>query len=117
MDNKRRFSYENISELEREIERKNYSLPLSSDIGVLNEPAAVAGRKIPNSLCLNPMEGHDADADGGPSALTFRRYRRHAEGGAGIIWLEATAVTERVTGRRSGNPKRRHEQPLLRLSH
>jgi len=99
-----RFNYENLSRLEREIERNNYSLPLSRDIDVLRERMEVAGKEIPNSLCLNPMEGHDADADGGPSALTFRRYRRYAEGGAGIIWLEATAVSE--SGR--GHPRELH---------
>ncbi|MCF7889914.1 hypothetical protein K9M78_01695 [Candidatus Bipolaricaulota bacterium] len=93
--NKRRFDYENLSELRQEIKRKSYSLPLCDDVDLLSEQVEVGGKVIPNSLCLNPMEGHDADANGGPSALTFRRYRRYAEGGAGIIWLEATAVTEK----------------------
>jgi NADPH-dependent glutamate synthase beta subunit-like oxidoreductase/2,4-dienoyl-CoA reductase-like NADH-dependent reductase (Old Yellow Enzyme family) len=38
------------------------------------------------------MEGADATADGAPGELTFRRYRRYAQGGFGLIWIEATAV-------------------------
>jgi 2,4-dienoyl-CoA reductase-like NADH-dependent reductase (Old Yellow Enzyme family) len=38
------------------------------------------------------MEGFDAEVDGAPSDLTFRRYGRYASGGAGTIWFEATAV-------------------------
>ncbi len=39
------------------------------------------------------MEGVDADErSAGPSELTFRRYRRYAEGGAGLIWFEAVVV-------------------------
>jgi len=38
------------------------------------------------------MEGCDGDAEGRPGKLTIRRYDRFAAGGAGLIWLEATAV-------------------------
>ena len=38
------------------------------------------------------MEGFDADDQGRPQKLTFRRYERYAAGGCGIIWFEATAV-------------------------
>jgi len=38
------------------------------------------------------MEGADGTFDGTPDELTFRRYRRFAEGGAGLIWIEAVAV-------------------------
>jgi len=38
------------------------------------------------------MEGCDSTLDGTPDELTFRRYRRFAEGGAGLIWVEACAV-------------------------
>jgi len=33
------------------------------------------------------MEGCDGEADGAPSDLTRRRYRRLAEGGAGLLWF------------------------------
>jgi NADPH-dependent glutamate synthase beta subunit-like oxidoreductase/2,4-dienoyl-CoA reductase-like NADH-dependent reductase (Old Yellow Enzyme family) len=38
------------------------------------------------------MEGCDGDSEGRPGTLTFRRYKRFAAGGAGIIWSEAIAV-------------------------
>ncbi|MBS3787925.1 MAG: hypothetical protein V5A79_02190 [Candidatus Bipolaricaulota bacterium] len=94
MESTKTFDYKNLTELRQEIERNNYSLSLNDNIDPLGEQASIEGKTVPNSLCVNPMEGHDADTDGGPSGLTFRRYRRFAEGGAGIIWLEATAVTE-----------------------
>jgi len=39
-------------------------------------------------MAVQPMEGFDADPDGSPSELTFRRYKRFAQGGSGIIWFE-----------------------------
>jgi 2,4-dienoyl-CoA reductase-like NADH-dependent reductase (Old Yellow Enzyme family) len=47
------------------------------------------------------MEGADAETAGGPSDATRRRYLRYAGGGAGLIWVEATAV--RPDGR--SNPR------------
>jgi len=38
------------------------------------------------------MEGCDGTLDGLPGELTFRRWERFGEGGAKIIWGEATAV-------------------------
>jgi 2,4-dienoyl-CoA reductase-like NADH-dependent reductase (Old Yellow Enzyme family) len=56
------------------------------------QPTEIAGRKVPNRLAVHPMEGCDAEDDGGPGKLTLRRYRRFAAGGSGLIWFEATAV-------------------------
>ena len=47
---------------------------------------------MPNRLAINPMEGCDGTPEGKPSDLTRRRYRRFGEGGAGLVWYEATAV-------------------------
>ena len=96
--NRNRLIYDDLSEFRESIEQKDYSIPVTEDLDPLGQSSEVGGKVIPNSLCLNPMEGHDADTDGGPSALTFRRYRRYAEGGAGIIWVEATAVSEKGKG-------------------
>jgi 2,4-dienoyl-CoA reductase-like NADH-dependent reductase (Old Yellow Enzyme family) len=38
------------------------------------------------------MEGCDGTAEGAPGELTLRRYLRFAEGGAGVVWVEATAI-------------------------
>jgi 2,4-dienoyl-CoA reductase-like NADH-dependent reductase (Old Yellow Enzyme family) len=40
------------------------------------------------------MEGCDGTLEGEPDELTIRRYRRFGEGGAKLIWGEATAVVE-----------------------
>ncbi len=40
------------------------------------------------------MEGCDATLEGSPSELTERRYMRYTKGLAGLIWFEATAVSE-----------------------
>lgn len=45
-------------------------------------------------MVIHPMEGCDGDEKGRPGKLTSRRYKRFAEGGAGLLWFEATAVVE-----------------------
>lgn len=60
---------------------------------VLDSPLKLHGRTIKNRIVFHPMEGCDGTFDGAVDALTRRRYLRFAESGAGIIWFEATAVT------------------------
>jgi NADPH2 dehydrogenase len=60
--------------------------------GPLAQPLAVAGREAANRFCVLPMEGWDGGADGTPTDLVRRRWRRFGAGGAGIVWAEATAV-------------------------
>ena len=86
------FQIRTLNELSEEASRLRLELPLSRDVAVLGESALINGLNIPNRLCVQPMEGYDADEGGTPGKLTFRRYRRYAEGGYGLIWLEATAV-------------------------
>jgi NADPH2 dehydrogenase len=47
-----------------------------------------------NSCAIQPMEGCDSELDGRPGELTWRRYERFADGGAKLIWFEATAICE-----------------------
>ncbi len=47
---------------------------------------------IPNRVVLQPMEGCDCNSDGSPGELTAAKYRRAAESGAGLVWMEACAV-------------------------
>ena len=68
------------------------SLPYSEDIGILKETSAIGTKAVANRLVCQAMEGCDGKSDGTPDELTMRRYRRFAEGGAGLIWGEATAV-------------------------
>lgn len=60
---------------------------------VLSLPIKIHNREIKNRVVFHPMEGCDGTLDGGVDELTRRRYLRFAKGGAGIIWFEATAVT------------------------
>lgn len=47
---------------------------------------------LQNRVVLQPMEGCDCDESGTPSELTVQKYLRAAKSGAGLIWMEATAV-------------------------
>ncbi len=64
----------------------------TSDVSALATPLLIEGKTAPNRLLIQPMEGGDAEEDGAPSASGIRRYLRYASGGAGIIWMEATAI-------------------------
>ena len=70
------------------------NLLYSEDISVLGEQVTVGSKAVQNRLACQAMEGCDGCFDGSPDELTFRRYKRLAEGGAGMIWFEATACRE-----------------------
>ncbi|MBQ9859084.1 MAG: flavin oxidoreductase/NADH oxidase [Clostridia bacterium] len=84
----------NIEEFHKQNGELAAELPFCEDLSILATPLSVAGHTIPNRLACQAMEGCDGTADGCPDELTRRRYRRLAEGGAGLIWFEATAVME-----------------------
>lgn len=69
-----------------------YEVPLSGDVSVLRKPFSLNGRRIENSMAIQPLEGLDGGENGAPSELTLARYEKLAAQGAGIIWVEATAV-------------------------
>jgi NADPH-dependent glutamate synthase beta subunit-like oxidoreductase/2,4-dienoyl-CoA reductase-like NADH-dependent reductase (Old Yellow Enzyme family) len=92
MASTKRFSYRSLDELKRAISRRGHDLPTSDDFSVLGEPVRWGRLTIPNRLAVQPMEGCDATTEGSPTALTVRRYRRFAAGGAGLVWWEACAV-------------------------
>lgn len=69
------------------------SIDPNQDTSVLAEPVDAGQLHIPNSLAIHPMEAADGDSQGRPGELAFRRYKRYAAGGAGLIWAEAIAVT------------------------
>ena len=72
----------------------NAKLPYSEDTSILKESVKIGSKTAPNRLACQAMEGCDGNADGTPAELTYRRYKRLAEGGSGIIWFEATACRE-----------------------
>jgi NADPH2 dehydrogenase len=60
----------------------------------LRQPIQCGKLTIQNRIAVQPMEGWDGTADGNPSELTIRRWRRFGESGAGLIWGgEAVAVS------------------------
>ncbi len=65
------------------------------DLSVLTEETKIGNKKINNRLACQAMEGCDGKGNGSPAELTVRRYDRLSKGGAGIIWFEATACTEK----------------------
>lgn len=68
-------------------------IPYGTDVSALAAPHTVGrGVTAPNRIAYQPMEGQDGTTDGTPTALSFDRYRALAAGGAGIIWVEATAI-------------------------
>ncbi|MGE5613893.1 MAG: NADH:flavin oxidoreductase [Bacillota bacterium] len=71
------------------------NFPISDDLSILLEPLTLAnGDVIPNRMVIQPLEGFDGTRDGNPSDLIFRRYKRYAEGGAGLIWYESITVAD-----------------------
>ncbi len=59
---------------------------------MINNSIKIGSRIFPNRVVLQPMEGCDCHEDGSPSELTVEKYIRAAKSGAGVIWMEATAV-------------------------
>ncbi|MBD3414136.1 MAG: hypothetical protein GF421_06880 [Candidatus Aminicenantes bacterium] len=87
------FDFKQSEELLKTSEHLGYKLPFSKDISSLFERTDINGTEVPNRFAVHPMEGCDAYQNGAPSKWTHRRYQRYAEGGSGLIWFEATAVT------------------------
>jgi NADPH-dependent glutamate synthase beta subunit-like oxidoreductase/2,4-dienoyl-CoA reductase-like NADH-dependent reductase (Old Yellow Enzyme family) len=91
-----RFHLKNLDQLRAETGRLGLRIPVSEDLSALAEPLRIGPLTIPNRFVALPMEGFDSTPDGSPGDLSFRRYRRYAAGGFGLIWVEATAVLPEV---------------------
>lgn len=89
----RRFKLDTLDDLREDLFALDLELPVSEDLTGLGSPLPIGGRLLPNRFVIQPMEGVDGDPlTGAPTDLTFRRYRRFAEGGSGLIWAEAVSV-------------------------
>jgi len=99
-----RFHYRDAAALRTKARDLGVDLPWSDDIAPLLSSLTLGGWNLPNRLVVHPMEGCDSELSGGPSDQTLRRYERYATGGAGLIWVEATAVVP--DGR--ANPRQLH---------
>ena len=87
----RRFTFRALEELAPVL--ADADLGYETEITDLLQPANVGGYTVPNRMVSLPMEGQDG-AEGAPSDLTFHKYERIARGGYGMIWLEATSISE-----------------------
>jgi 2,4-dienoyl-CoA reductase-like NADH-dependent reductase (Old Yellow Enzyme family) len=67
----------------------------------ISSPISIGKKTAPNRIVFQPMECNDADPSGDPSELTMKRYRRFAEGGAGIIFSESLTLTTESRARKS----------------
>jgi NADPH2 dehydrogenase len=85
--------------MRRRLDELGLSLPIDERILTAREksplarPLTVAGFRVGNRWCIQPMEGWDANRDGTPSAHTLRRWQNFGLSGAKLIWGgEAAAV-------------------------
>ena len=68
---------------------------------MLPEPIQIGNRWAPNRIVNQPMECNDGDATGNPTDFTFKRYRRLAEGRAGIIVVESLTISYESRARKN----------------
>ncbi len=66
---------------------------------ILLSPIEIGTRTSQNRFFIQPMECNDADADGNPTDLTYRRYENLFEGEAGLVSLEAITITDKNRSR------------------
>ena len=107
------FTYHAPEDIREDADRNGVHLPLAKNAGILWEKLSFGNVTLQNRIGIAPMEGVDSLPSGAPSELTFRRYRRFARGGAGLIWLEATAPSP--AGRSHGKQLMLTEETLGEL--
>ncbi len=86
------FPFETAQDLYDSLKNEAFQLPPQGNVQTLTERVQGDGFTLKNAMVIQPMEGCDADANGVPTDWTLRRYRRFAQGGAGLIWVEAVSV-------------------------
>lgn len=89
-----KFAFRSSEEILDKASELGIELPFQEDLSHLFEEISLGSKKISNRLAVHPMEGFDANPDGAPGDLTFRRYKRFARGGSTLIWFEATSVVQ-----------------------
>jgi len=65
----------------------------------LLSPIRIGQRTCQNRFFIQAMECNDQDKNGNPSPLTLERYLKLADGGAGLVSLEAVSVTRESRSR------------------
>ena len=93
MSNPYKFDFRNIGDIKSKTAELGVNIGFSDNYEVFSRKVNVEpGFTLKNSLAVHPMEGFDGTADGSPGELSVRRYKRFAESGAGLLWIEAVAV-------------------------
>jgi NADPH-dependent glutamate synthase beta subunit-like oxidoreductase/2,4-dienoyl-CoA reductase-like NADH-dependent reductase (Old Yellow Enzyme family) len=87
-----KFRLSGVEEFKSLCNETGVAIAISEDVSCLANPVPAGHLLVSNSLAVHPMEGADGDELGRPGPLTYRRYKRFAAGGAGLIWAEAIAV-------------------------
>lgn len=64
-------------------------------------PIRIGQKTAPNRIVNQPMECNDADSRGNPTERTYERYRRLAEGGAGVIIVESLTISMESRARKN----------------
>ena len=94
----RHFLYKNLEQLEQAASELTTAVGFEADKSKIQaslcRPVTGKSYRLGNSMAIHPMEGCDSTLDGRPDELTWRRYLRFAQGGAKLLWFEATAVRE-----------------------
>lgn len=92
MATERFFDFKSLDDIRSEAERLRVEIAFEEKLEAVFRPVRIGDRTIGNSMGIHPMEGCDGTLEGKPDELTVRRWRRFGEGGAKLIWGEATAV-------------------------
>jgi 2,4-dienoyl-CoA reductase-like NADH-dependent reductase (Old Yellow Enzyme family) len=68
-------------------------------VNYLNSTKKIGGKTAVNRFAILPTESNCAAPGGLPSEKTIERYKRFAAGGAGLIYCEATAISDDARAR------------------
>ena len=91
-------SIKTVEDFRRHVESLAIDLPIDDEVETgarapLGQALSRGDFKLGNRFCILPMEGWDAEPDGKPSDLTYRRWKNFGLSGAKLIWGgEAVAV-------------------------
>ena len=98
------FNFKTKDELIKKMDDLEIRIPYEDEISILQTKVNIGSKVLKNSIAVHPMEGCDSHDDGSPGKFVYRRYERFAKGGAGMLWMEACAVSPE--GR--ANPRQMH---------
>ena len=88
-----KFNYASMDDFKSKISEMKLNIPISDNTDVLFDKVAVDSTIFENRFVIQPMEGCDGSSLGAPEELTYRRYKRFAQSGAALIWMEAVALS------------------------